>query len=91
MNLKVFYVCAIVTASFFQFHAPVQAQRSSSVEKPVANKVVKEPTLKREKETRGEVEFSDYELIWPSIETHERATVTVFGNCLLYTSPSPRD
>lgn len=53
--------------------------------KPVAKKVVKEPTLKREKESRGEVEFSDFELTWPSIDTHERAMVTVTGNNVKWT------
>ena len=51
-------------------------EKSESLE---ATRVVLEPHQKPEKETAGTVEYRGYELVWPLIETHERAILRVKG------------
>lgn len=53
--------------------------------KPVARKVITTPKAAPEKETRGEVMSTEYELEWPSIKTHQRAFLTISGNNVRWT------
>ena len=87
MSFKVVCVVSSV-AMLMQFANVVAAQEKESQWiglKPVAKKVVIEPKAVPKKETRGEVKFTEYELVWPSIETHDRSFVTVTGEKVRWT------
>lgn len=65
MSTKTLCVGVIVTCLHFQLYSTALAQLSGNV--------------KREKEERGEVEFTDFELAWPSIASHPRAFLAISG------------
>lgn len=86
MSFKSFCVIPIA-ALLMQFAINATAQEKESQwigVKPVAKKVVIEPMVPK-RETRGEVKYTEYELVWPSIETHKRSLVTVTGKNVRWT------
>ena len=74
MSTKILCVGVIVICLHLQLCSSAQAQRSAT------------PT--REKEKRGEVEFTDFELAWPSIASHPRAFLAVNGKGKTWTQLS---
>ena len=87
MSFKSFCVISTV-ALLIQSTNSATAQEKESQwigVKPVAKKVVTAPKAALAKETRGEVKYTEYELVWPSIETHDRSFVTVVGKNVRWT------
>ena len=80
-----FLLLFIIVALSASINSTSCGQNSSSNGKPVAKKVVTTPSAKPEKETRGEVKYEDFELTWPSIDTHQRSMLTVSGKDVKWT------
>ena len=74
MNSKILCVGVIVICLNLQLYSSAQAQRSG--------------TSDREKEERGEVEFTNFALEWPSISSHPRAFLAINGKGKTWTQLS---